>query len=100
VTDWGTGEHIFDQARLWQTRHDLTKPGGIMTMVFPHQGHVNHGFYSMHPQMIEAVSISNGYRVLHLKTFDSAMGERLIAALQRTTDRPWRTPIQGKYSSL
>src|SRR5262245_22979076 len=39
VTDFGTGEHIFDQAQVWRTMHALTKPGGYIAFDRPAQGY-------------------------------------------------------------
>jgi hypothetical protein len=64
VTDSGTGEHIFNQAQLFRTMHDLTKKGGIMTHVLPWTGWYNHGFYNFQPTLVYDLAAANDYTVL------------------------------------
>lgn len=63
VTNNGTGEHIFNQASVFQWAHDLCKPGGVMLHILPWVGWLNHGFYSFHPIIFRDLAEANGYRL-------------------------------------
>ena len=64
ATNNGTGEHIFDQATVLRNLHALTKPGGVMVHVMPFVNYINHGFYSYHPNLYNALAGANGYRIV------------------------------------
>ncbi len=76
VTNSGTGEHIFNQAQLFQSVHELTKPGGIMTHALPWTGWYNHGFYNFQPTVLYDLAAANGYTVL-----DMVLGGAGVAAV-------------------
>jgi SAM-dependent methyltransferase len=124
VTNFGTSEHVFDQAQLFRSIHALTRPGGLMLHAVPHQGGPDHGFYNYHPTFFHDLADANAYRVatmvlmsgtetgerLHpLKDRDSystlvANGELtsdagLFVALMRPfEEQPFQLPMQGYYS--
>ena len=93
VTDFGTGEHIFDQGRLWRNRHELTQIGGIMALVVPTQGYRSHGFYRFNSELIDAISTANSYEVLFFEKNHTDKGVLLSAALRKTAEA-WVNPIQ------
>ncbi len=124
VTNFGTSEHVFDQAQLFRSVHELTRPGGFMLHALPHQGGPDHGFYNYHPTFFHDLAAANGYRVLMLVLMSGGeRGERLdtlkdrdslaalvakgdtprdsglFAALHRPFEaRPFRAPMQGYYA--
>ena len=124
VTNFGTSEHVFDQARLFRSVHDLTRPGGLMLHAVPHQGGPDHGFYNYHPTFFHDLAAANGYRVVMLVLMSgSETGDRLdtlkgrdslaglvakggmardsglFAALHRPFEnRPFQAPMQGYYA--
>lgn len=97
VTNWGTTEHVFDQAQCWRTIHDLTKVGGYIAGEQPFIGYKDHGFYSIHPTLIKDVAAVNGYEIEHLSTPEMERGTLVRYILQRTAPWEFRVPQQGKY---
>lgn len=67
VTNFGTTEHIFNQAQVWETMHLLCKPGGLMFHALPGPGWGSHGFYGYTEDFIDAVETANGYTRLYYK---------------------------------
>jgi len=124
VTNFGTSEHVFDQAQLFRSIHGLTRPGGFMLHAVPHQGGPDHGFYNYHPTFFHDLAAANGYRVALLvlmsgddrgdvldpikerDSYASLLAKRempresgLFVALMRPfEDRPFELPMQGYYT--
>jgi SAM-dependent methyltransferase len=61
VINNGTSEHIFDQANVFRTVHDHTRPGGIMIHMTPCLGWINHGLYNVQPGFFFDLCTANGY---------------------------------------
>lgn len=66
VTNNGTGEHLFNQDRVFRLAHALCKPGGLMVHVLPWTGWLNHGFFSFHPILFRDLAMANGYEIAAL----------------------------------
>jgi len=98
VTDFGTGEHIFDQAQVWRTMHTLTKPGGFIAFDRPSQGYGKHCYYVTNECLYRDIAAANGYEVVWLERAATARGE-LIRGVYRLaySAAPFRTPQQGRY---
>jgi len=98
VTDFGTGEHIFDQAQVWRTMHDLTKPGGFIAFDRPAQGYQKHCFYLTNECLLRDLAAANDYEVLWLERQPMPRGELLRGVYQRPpTDDAFVVPQQGRY---
>ena len=99
VTDFGTGEHIFDQAQVWRTIHELTKPGGYIAFDRPHQGYGKHCFYLVNPCLIGDLASANGYKIVHLKKTQTPRGWLVRGVFRTSRDqKPFRHPQQSRYS--
>ena len=126
VTNNGTGEHIFDQASVFRNAHNLCRSGGVMLHVLPVSPWLNHGFYNFNPVLFRDLAAANGYGWLFLKVGNrggitkavaadwgfvekrpEALSEvmraipgdvSVIAAYRKTSDAPFRKPVQGKYA--
>lgn len=98
VTDFGTGEHIFDQAQVWRTIHELTRPGGYIAFDRPSQGYGKHGFYQTNVCLCQDLAAANGYKVMELRSVPTPRG-RLVRGLFRTPRHvvPFEVPQQGRY---
>lgn len=98
VTNNGTGEHVFNQNTIYRNVHQLTKTGGVMIHVQPFIDYVNHGFFSIHPNLYHALSVANGYEILAMGV-SNRDGHGLIAlgaeALRRQT-----TPILARETRV
>jgi hypothetical protein len=100
VTDFGTGEHIFDQAQVWRTLHALMKPGGYLVFDRPSQGYPTHCYYRVDECLFRDVAAANQYVVLQLATAATPRGELIRGVFQRpTTAAPLRVPNQSRYES-
>lgn len=97
VTDFGTGEHVFDQAQVWCTVHALTKPGGFIAFDRPTQGYVNHGFYNTHPDLFRDIAAANAYDIIFLEHAETKRGELVRGVFQRMSRDKFRYPQQGRY---
>ena len=64
VTNFGTSEHIFNQAAIMRFMHELTRVNGVMLHVLPVAGGRDHGFYNYHPSFFWDIATANGYEVL------------------------------------
>ncbi len=124
VTNFGTSEHVFDQAQLFRSIHALVRPGGFMLHALPHQGGPDHGFYNYHPTFFHDLAAANGYRLAMMVLMSGdETGERLdtlkdreayaaliakngmtrdsglfVALIRPFEDKPFQPPIQGYYS--
>lgn len=98
VTDFGTGEHVFDQAQIWRTLHDLTKPGGYLVFDRPSQGYPGHCYYRVDRCLYDDLARANGYTVLWLQADETPRGELIRGCFQRPVEaRPFVVPQQGRY---
>ena len=98
VTDFGTGEHIFDQAQVWRTLHGLTKPGGYIAFDRPSQGYTKHCYYVTNECLFRDIAATNAYRVVWLEHAATPRGELIRGVYQRpSSTAPFRTPQQGRY---
>lgn len=61
VTNFGTAEHVFNIAALFQSVHNALKPGGVALHVLPAFGDIDHGFYNIHPTTYLDMAAANGY---------------------------------------
>lgn len=98
VTDFGTGEHIFNQAQVWATLHDLARSGGYIAFDRPKTGWENHGFYNINDTLILDIAAANQYTIVHMATNEfPGKGDMLCGVLQRHGNDAFVFPQQGKY---
>lgn len=105
VTDFGTGEHIFNQAQVWISVHNLTKVGGYIVFDRPYQGFPDHCFYNSHPTLFKDIAQDNEYNLLKLKIDEvqiapGRVGLFIRGVMQKTKDQPFRYPTQTKYRHM
>lgn len=99
VTDFGTGEHIFDQAQVWRTLHDLVTPGGYIAFDRPHQGYGKHCFYLVNPCLLMDLAQANRYKVVQFQKKETPRGWLVRGVFQTSrTPAAFRNPQQGRYS--
>ena len=100
VTDFGTGEHIFNQANVWRTLHVLTKVGGYIVFDRPHAGYPEHCYYNIHKCVLEDVAAANRYRVLRLEHAKTVRGELWRGVFQKVDSGKFQVPQQGRYRKI
>jgi hypothetical protein len=66
VTNNGTGEHVFNQAAVFENAHALCRAGGSMVHVLPFFNYLNHGFFAFNPILFHDLAAVNGYALLRL----------------------------------
>jgi len=71
VTDFGTAEHVYDIARVFETMHALLKPGGLALHVVPAFAFPNHGFYTPNPNLFVEFARANDYRLVDFSYVDN-----------------------------
>jgi SAM-dependent methyltransferase len=87
ATDFGTAEHVYDIARVFETMHALLKPGGVALHVVPAFAFPNHGFYTPNPNLFVEFARANDYRLLDFAYVDNMfVREKLQAERGRGID--------------
>lgn len=97
VTDFGTGEHVFNQAQVWRTLHVLVKPGGFIVFDRPASGYPEHGFYNIHETLLLDIAEANRYDVRRLERTTTTRGELLRGVFRKRENRRFQIPQQGRY---
>lgn len=70
VANMGTSEHLFNPGNSFITAHNLTNIGGLIVSYLPVMGHVNHGFYNIHPMLLIEIAKANKYEVINISYID------------------------------
>lgn len=99
VTDFGTGEHIFNQAQVWTTVHNLTKVGGYIGVIRPAQGYPGHCFYRTDPCLFLDIAKANSYEIVKMTDVPTTRGTNVLVFYRRTRKNDFVTPQQGRYQS-
>ena len=97
LTDFGTGEHIFNQAQVWKTVHDLTRTGGHIVFDRPSQGYEVHCFYLTNETLFRDLAAANGYKVLRLEHAVTKRGQLIRGVFQKVHEAKFEMPQQGRY---
>ena len=98
VTDFGTGEHVFDQRRVWESLHRLTRVGGYIAFDRPCAGYAEHCFYLINECLVRDLAAANGYATEELSYRDMPRGRLIRGVLRRKRSDPFRVPHQGRYT--
>jgi len=64
ITNFGTTEHIFNQANVFSIIHAILKVGGIAVHAVPFMGYFNHGLIKYEPRFFLYLSHVNEYEVI------------------------------------
>lgn len=108
TTNFGTSEHVFNQANFFRLQHNLTKPDGLMIHVLPLHEFVNHGLFCYCPTLFHSLAKYNDYEVMgiwknfkpNFHHFEAAeppfQGHRmvLVSVLRKRKDTPFKLPLQ------
>lgn len=97
VTDFGTGEHIFDQAQVFRTLHQFCKPGGYIIFDRPIADYEGHAFYLIQPNLISAFAHANRYDVIKFERVRMSRGELIRGILHKIVEQAFEVPQQGRY---
>ncbi len=72
VTNYGTTEHVFNIGEALRSIHTLTAPGGLSLHCVPCFAFVNHGFYTINPNVFVEMARANHYEIEDFSYFDNA----------------------------
>jgi SAM-dependent methyltransferase len=91
VTNFGTGEHVFNQSTVFRNMHQLAKPGGLLAFNLPFFNNINHGFFNFSPGLFLDLAHANDYELVHLALTcgDSEVVVRPLPATDPRVDA-WR----------
>jgi hypothetical protein len=92
VTNFGTTEHVANQANAFKIIHDLTAVGGIMVHNLPCH-HPNHGLINYNPKFFWALARANDYRNVYVRINPEVDPDSIHIALQKQHDFEFVTPL-------
>lgn len=117
VTNFGTSEHVFNQANFFENVHNLAKESALMLHVVPILGNIGHSLYLYQVDFFDLLARENNYLVLGMWLVDKEVyyeysDERLselkaqnrdinlAVLLQKGADSKLNAPYQiGAYKS-
>lgn len=67
VTNFGTTEHLINQANAFKLIHEIAKPWAAMIHVLP-MARWNHGFFNYNPVFFTSLAHANKYKIVTLCT--------------------------------
>lgn len=71
ITNFGTGEHVFDVAAYFNNLHCLLRTGGVCLHVVPAYSDLNHGFYNFNPVLFKMMADANAYEIVDYRYVDN-----------------------------
>jgi hypothetical protein len=92
VTNFGTTEHVANQANAFKIIHDLTAVDGVMVHNVPSHL-VNHGLINYSPKFFWALSRANDYRIIYLQAQPEDDPQSVHVAFQKQHDFEFVTPL-------
>jgi len=100
VQNFGTTEHVFNQANCFKVIHDLTSPnGGIMWHNLPMSDFFYHGFFKYDIKFFERLLIANKYELVHLR-IDQAAGSMAVPDILLEKGLPPTVPMDTGVNIL
>lgn len=104
VTNFGTAEHIFNISVALESQYRHLAVGGVALLILPAFGHINHGFYNIHPTLYTDLAAANAMDIVDLQYIDDAVGRshRLEAAgsCELDVDALPIKPLTGQYGNF
>lgn len=100
VTDFGTGEHIFDQRQVFKTLHLLIKYQGYLVWDRPTQGYGVHCYWNANECVWRDFAAANDYEILKLERSTTSRGELIRGVMVKRGRGKFIVPQQGRYKKL
>lgn len=122
VTNFGTSEHVANQANCFKFVHDAARDGAFIIHELPFQGWINHGFFNYQPVFFLDLASTNGYELVgvwvnnypnaphrfapwEIYSWPSAaakgeIGANLLVILRKGAHRPFAFPFQGVFRDV
>lgn len=96
-TDFGTGEHVFNQYQVWRSLHELTKPGGWIAFDRPTQGYQKHCYFNTNMCLYLDLARANDYDIVNLERRTMPRGELIRGVFVKRGSKKFHVPQQGRY---
>jgi hypothetical protein len=110
VTNYGTTEHLLNQANAFKIMHDIAKPWAAMIHVLP-LARFNRGFVNYNPVLFTSLAYTNQYKIVAISTSKDlqhnilqdiipyngeyiSFHEYLHVILLKTSNEPFKMPQQ------
>lgn len=74
ITNFGTGEHVFNVSTVFETQYRNLAVGGVALFYLPTFGHINHGFYNIHPTLFTDMATANNMEIADFHYVDDVVG--------------------------
>jgi len=100
VTDFGTGEHVFNQAAVFSSMHYLCEHLGYIAFDRPIAGYPGHCYYLIQPALMRDLAYENEYEVLKFEERETTRGRLIRGLFKKTTRTKFRFPQMGRYKKL
>lgn len=100
VTDFGTGEHIFNQYQVFVTIHNLMRVGAFFVFDRPTEGYPEHCYWHAQECLFRDVAEQNAYEIILLEKQSTLRGRLIRGVFRRTSPAKFRVPQQGRYKKL
>lgn len=100
VTDFGTGEHVWNQHQAWKTVHDLCRSGGYIVFDRPTQGYRDHCYWLANECVWQDLAEANNYEIMRLEHHVTTRGELIRGVFLRRDAKKFHVPMQGRYKKL
>ena len=95
VLNFGTTEHVFDQANCFQVIHEFAAVGGMMFHQVPSTGCVDHGYFVYSPQFFVDIARANGYDVVDIWCSGPSGTNTLFATIKHERERMRDATLPG-----
>jgi len=100
VTDFGTGEHIFDQRQVFKSIHIMIKRGGYFVFDRPCKGYVGHCYWLTDECVWRDFASTNGYTIIKLEKKETTRGELIRGIMRKNSKGKFLMPQQGRYHKI
>jgi hypothetical protein len=100
VTDFGTGEHVFNQAQVWASMHYICEHLGYIAFDRPIAGYPGHGYYLIDPSLVRDLAYENDYEVVRLEEGDTSRGRLIRGVFRKMKREKFKVPQMGRYKKL
>lgn len=100
VTDFGTGEHVFNQYQVFKTIHDLCRSQGYIVFDRPTQGYGVHCYWNANECVWQDLAMANNYEILRIERTTTKRGELIRGVFRRLDGKKFHVPQQGRYKKL
>lgn len=100
VTNFGTSEHILNQAVCFENIHNLCKENGIMIHALPISGYFNHGLFNYSLKFFMRLAVFNDYEFLSCKLLQVGVDNNCNTYIEHEKILRHLDDLEGAYEYL